>query len=188
AERFSVKTLPLEVDVAREADCERLIGTTVSTLGGLDLLVNNAGIGEGGTVLETSTQDFDRVLKTNLYGTFWCSRAAFSVMQHNRGRPRGFIVNIASLAGKEAWSGTGAYSASKFGVMALTYAMADEGKALEIKVAAVCPAMVATAMTGVQGPEYLQPEDCAETVLYLLKLSPAAWPVEIVLPRKGASE
>jgi 3-oxoacyl-[acyl-carrier protein] reductase len=96
------------------------------------------------------------------------------------------IINISSLAGKQAWSGTGTYSASKFGVLGLTHALADEGKADDIKAVAICPAMVATPMTGVSGPDYLQPEDIAETVLYLLRLSPAAWPTEIVLERKGA--
>ncbi len=71
-------------------------------------------------------------------------------------------------------------------MLAPTQALADEGKEDDIKAAAVCPAMVATPMTGVSGPDYLQPEDCAETVLYLLRLSPAAWPTEIVLERKGA--
>ena len=105
--------------------------------------------------------------------------------QEHRLAPRA-IINICSVAGKQAWSGSGTYSASKFGVLALTQALADEGKEHDIKAAAVCPAMVATPMTGVSGPDYLQPEDCAETVLYLLRLSPAAWPTEIVLERKGA--
>ena len=96
------------------------------------------------------------------------------------------VRNICSVAGKQAWSGSGTYSASKFGVLALTQALADEGKEHDIKATAVCPAMVATPLTGVSGPDYLQPEDCAETVLYLLRLSPAAWPTEIVLERKGA--
>jgi 3-oxoacyl-[acyl-carrier protein] reductase len=104
----------------------------------------------------------------------------------NSGHPRGMIINLSSVAGKSAWSGTGAYSASKFGVIALTQALADEGKADDIKAAAICPAMVATPMTRVTGSDYLQPEDCAETAMYLLRLSPAAWPTEIVLERKGA--
>ena len=107
-------------------------------------------------------------------------------MQENKDNPRGFIINISSVAGKQAWSGTGTYSASKFGLLGLTHALADEGKADGIKVTAICPALVATPMTGVSGPDYLQPEDIAETVLYLLRLSPAAWPTEIVLERKGA--
>ena len=72
------------------------------------------------------------------------------------------------------------------GVLALTQALADEGKTDDIKAVAICPALVATPMTEVSGPDYLQPEDVAETVLYLLRLSPAAWPTEIVLERKGA--
>jgi NAD(P)-dependent dehydrogenase (short-subunit alcohol dehydrogenase family) len=83
-------------------------------------------------------------------------------------------------------TGTGTYSASKFAVLALTQALADEGKTDDIKAVAICPALVATPMTGVSGPDYLQPEDVAETVLYLLRVSPAAWPTEIILERKGA--
>ena len=149
--------------------------------------MNNAGVGGHKVVAKTPTDDFDRILKTNLYGTFWCARAAYRQMQRNEGDPRGVIINVSSLAGKQAWSGTGAYSASKFAVLALTQALADEGKVDDIKAVAICPAMVATPMTGVSGPENLQPEDIAETVLYLLRLSPAAWPTEIVLERKSAA-
>ncbi len=185
--KFGVRTFAVETDVAREADCERLIQQTVAQLGTVHLLVNNAGVGGHKAVAKTSTDDFDRILKTNLYGTFWCARAAYRQMQRNEEAPRGVIINVSSLAGKQAWSGTGAYSASKFAVMALTQALADEGKADDIKAVAICPAMVATPMTGVSGPDYLQPEDIAETVLYLLRLSPAAWPTEVVLERKGAA-
>jgi 3-oxoacyl-[acyl-carrier protein] reductase len=187
ARTFHIKAFAVETDVTRESDCERLIQETVAQLGTLHILVNNAGIGGHNLVAKTSTDDFDRILKTNLYGTFWCARAAYRQMQKNTGNPRGVIINISSLAGKQAWSGTGSYSASKFGVMGLTQALADEGKADDIKCAAICPAMVATPMTGVSGPDYLQPQDIAESVLYLLGLSPAAWPTEIVLERKGAT-
>jgi 3-oxoacyl-[acyl-carrier protein] reductase len=185
--KFGIKTLALETDVAQEKDCERLIQETVAKLGTVHILVNNAGIGGHNVIAKTSTDDFDRILKTDLYGTFWCARSAYRQMQKNKGAPRGVIINASSLAGKQAWSGTGAYSASKFGVMALTQALADEGKAHDIKTIAVCPAMVTTPMTGVSGPEYLQPEDIAETVLYLLRLSPAVWPTEIVLELKEAA-
>jgi 3-oxoacyl-[acyl-carrier protein] reductase len=187
ARRFKVQTLAVEADVSHEADCVRLIEEAVAKFGTIHLLVNNAGIGGGGRVAETRTEDFDRVLKTNLYGTFWCSRAAYSRMKRNQGDPRGVIINISSLAGKQAWSGTGSYSASKFGINGLTQALADEGKADHIKAIAICPAMVATPMTGVNGPDYLQAEDIAQTVLCLLRLSPAAWPNEVVLERRDAS-
>jgi len=185
--KFSIKTLACATDVSVERDCERLVREAVERFGTIDVLVNNAGIGGGDLIENTSTADFDRVLKTNLYGTFWCSRAAYRQMRKNKGSPRGVIINISSVAGKQGWSGTGTYSASKYAVMGLTQALADEGKKDNIKAAAICPAMVATPMTGVSGADYIQPEDCAETVLYLLRLSPAAWPVEIVLERKGAS-
>ena len=185
--KFGARTLPLEIDVAREADCGRLIQSTVAHFGTLHILVNNAGVGGHKRIADTSTEDFDRILKTNLYGTFWCAREAYRQMRRNPGNPRGAILNISSLAGKQAWGGTGSYSASKFGIMALTEALADEGKADDIRCAAICPAMVATPMTGVSGAEYLQPGDIAATVLYLLRLSAAAWPTEVVLPRKGAS-
>jgi 3-oxoacyl-[acyl-carrier protein] reductase len=181
--KFGRKALAIQADVSKETDCDRLIAETVAGFGKLDILVNNAGIYAGGKIADTSTEDFDRVLKTNLYGTFWCSRAAFRQMQKQHG---GFIINISSVAGKESWSEEGAYSASKFGVMALTQALADEGKPHNIKCCAICPALVATPMTGVTGPDYIQPEDIAETVLYLLRLSPAAWVTEIVVSRKGA--
>src|SRR4051794_23632166 len=74
ARKFKVQTLPVEADVSREADCVRLIQEAVAKFGTIHILVNNAGIGGGGRVEETKTEDFDRVLKTNLYGTFWCAR------------------------------------------------------------------------------------------------------------------
>lgn len=185
---FDAKALAVETDVTREADCDALIAKTVSAFGKIDILVNNAGTGGGGRIVSTTTEDFERVMKTNLFGTFWCSRAALREMEGNKGdgEIRGMIFNISSLAGKFAWSGTGVYSASKFGIIGLTQALADEGKETGIKVCAICPAKVATPMTEVKGPDYIQPEDIAATVLYLAHLSPAAWPVEIVLPRKGA--
>ncbi len=187
ARKFNGQTLAVEADVSREADCVRLIQEAVAKFGTIHILVNNAGIGGGGRVAETKTEDFDRVLKTNLYGTFWCARAAYPQLKRNQGDPRGFIINVSSLAGKQAWSGTGTYSASKFAINGLTQALADEGKADHIKAIAICPAMVATPMTGASGPDYLQPEDVAETVMYLLRLSPAAWPTEVVLERRDAS-
>jgi 3-oxoacyl-[acyl-carrier protein] reductase len=187
ARKFSVQTHAVEADVSREADCVRLIQEAVAKFGTIHCLINNAGIISGGRVAETKTEEFDRVLKTNLYGTFWCARAAYSQMMRNKSDPRGVIINISSLAGKQAWSGIGTYSASKFGMIGLTQALADEGKADHIKAIAICPAMVATPMTGASGPDYLQPEDIAKTVTYLLSLSPAAWPTEVVLERRDAS-
>ena len=182
--------IAFETDISDEADCMRLIETTCGSQGRLDLLVNNAGIMRKGPLVESSSEDFDLVMRTNLYATFWCSREAFRYMQDQATDDpfalRGGIINIASLCGVDAWAGTGTYSASKHGVMGLTRAAADEGADKRIRVAAICPAMVATAMTDASGPEYIDPEDIATTVAYLLDLSSAAWPTEIVVPRRGA--
>jgi 3-oxoacyl-[acyl-carrier protein] reductase len=151
---YRVLTTAIPTDVAKEEDCERLIKESVKQFGAIHILVNSAGIIGGDTIARTPTRDFDRVLKTNLYGTFWCARAAYKQIQKNKskaGEPRGIIINISSLAGKSAWTGTGVYSASKFGIMGLTQALADEGKHDNIKAMAICPAMVATPMTGKKG-------------------------------------
>ncbi len=184
------KAVSRRADVSKEEDCLDLIRATLDAEGRLDLVVNNAGIGGTGPIVETETADFDRVLKTNLYAPYWCSREAFRRMRNQEPRSphgtRGTILNIASLCGVDAWSGISMYAASKHGMVGLTRALADEGTEDRIRVAAICPAMVATPMTEVSGPEYLQPEDIANTVAYLLDLGPAAWPREIVLPRRGA--
>jgi len=177
-------------DVSREEDCLALLRDTASERGRIDLLVNNAGVGGMGPIAETTTEDFDRVMKTNLYSAYWCSREAFRLMREQEPDPasglRGGIVNVSSVCGVDAWAGTAMYAASKHGMIGLTRALADEGSDHFIRVAALCPAMVATPMTGVSGPEYIAPEDIARSVGYLLDLTPAAWPRELVLPRRGA--
>jgi len=177
-------------DVSREADCQKLIGDCLSDHGRLDLLVNNAGIGGKGPLVETSTEDFDQVMKTNLYGPYWCAREAFRAMQDQDPNSdtglRGGILNISSVCGLDAWAGVGMYAASKHGLVGLTRSLAEEGGEAGIRVAAICPAMVATPMTGVSGEEYISPEDIATTVGYLLDLGPAAWPREIAIPRRSA--
>ena len=173
----------IPTDVRREEECERLIERAAAWRGRIDILVNSAGIGRFGPVASLSTADFREMVETNLFGTFWCSRAAFPRIASVGG---GLICNVSSLAGVEAWAETGGYSATKFGIVGLTRALADEGRERGVKAVAICPALVATPMTGVSGAEYLQPEDIAETVLYLLRLSPAAWPAEILLKRRGA--
>ncbi|MGD9897156.1 MAG: SDR family oxidoreductase [Candidatus Methylacidiphilaceae bacterium] len=175
--------MAIPTDVRREEECERLIERASGWHGRIDILVNSAGIGRFGPVASFPTSDFLEMVETNLNGTFWCSRAAFSKIAAAGG---GLICNIASLAGVDAWADCGGYSATKFGIVGFTRALADEGREKGVKAVAICPALVATPMTGAKGAEYIQPEDIAETVLYLLRLSPAVWPGEIVLKRRGA--
>ncbi|MBI5673312.1 MAG: SDR family oxidoreductase [Nitrospirae bacterium] len=111
----------IQTDVADEQQVERLITATVGRYGRIDILVNNAGIGGGSRVADTSTEAFDQVMNVNLRGTFFCCRAGFRQMKQQGG---GVIINISSVAGVQAWAGTGTYSASKHGIMALTKSLA----------------------------------------------------------------
>ncbi|MGF1451349.1 MAG: SDR family NAD(P)-dependent oxidoreductase [Opitutales bacterium] len=188
-ERYEAEVTVVTGDVADESFCLELIDKGFAVRGRLDVLVNNAGVGSSGRIADTTTEEFDRVQKINLYSCFWLSREAFKRMEQQEEvepKLRGAILNIASIVGVEAWSGIGTYATSKHGMMALTRAMAEEGEEAGIRVAAICPAMVTTAMTGAEGPEYIQPEDIANTARYLLGLSAAAWPTEVVVRRRGA--
>lgn len=178
----------LQTDIAVESQVDQLIAETVRRFERIDILVNNAGIFGGGRLAETSTEAFDRVISTNLRGTFFCCRAGFTQMKQQGG---GTIINMSSVAGVQAWSGTGTYSASKHAIMALTKALADEGRAHHIKVCAICPGGVADDLvdgtaTERARSEKIDPFDIAETALYLASLGPQAVVHQIVVDRIGA--
>ena len=129
-------------------------------------------------------------MQTNLYSAYWCSREAWSLLAANEPDPetgmRGSIIHTSSLCGVDAWAGVGLYAMSKHGMMALSKALNDEGVDKRIRSVALCPALVATPMSGAGRDEAITPDDIAGTVMHLLSLSAAAWPTEIVLPRRGA--
>ena len=112
-------------------------------MGSIDILVNNAGIIAAGPVAEFSEEAWDRVMAVNAKGPFLCSKAAIPHLLRNK---EGAIVNIASIAGKTSRGGLSAYCASKFAVMALTQALAEELGPANIRVNAVCPGLLRTAM------------------------------------------
>ena len=182
------EALVIPTDVSDELQVNRLMSGTVQRFGRLDILVNNAGIGGGGVLAETTTETFDQIININLRGTFLCARAGFRQMRHNGG---GIILNMSSVAGLQAWAGTGAYSASKHGIMALTKAMADEGRQHGIKVCAVCPGGVADELVDAPPEEIersgaISPFDVAETCVYLATLGRHTIVQQIVLDRMGA--
>lgn len=179
---------PLQTDVTQEEQVEGLIEKTVAKYGRIDILVNNAGVFGGGRLAETQTKIFDEVLNTNLRGTFFCCRAGFRQMKKQGG---GMIINMASVAGVQAWAGTGTYSASKHGILALTKSLADEGRAYHIKVSAICPGGVADELVDAGPDEILRsqkidPFDVAETAVYLATLGPYAVVHQVVVDRLGA--
>jgi NAD(P)-dependent dehydrogenase (short-subunit alcohol dehydrogenase family) len=157
-------------DVSDEAAVERAFQEVDARFGGLDVLVNNAGAIASGRVDEMATQAFDRVLGVNVRGVFLCTRAAFPRLQARGG---GAIVNLSSLGGirgTEKFPGFSAYTASKFAVVGLTEAHAVEGRSLGIRVNAVAPGAIDTAMLRQAAPGLktrTTPEDVAQVILFL---------------------
>jgi 3-oxoacyl-[acyl-carrier protein] reductase len=182
------EALAIQTDVAEEQQVERLMADTVARYGRIDILVNNAGIGGGSRLAETSTEAFDHVMNVNLRGTFFCCRAGFRQMKQQGG---GVIINISSVAGVQAWAGTGTYSASKHGIMALTKSLADEGRPHHIKVSAICPGAVAdelvdASLADIERSEKIDPFDVAEAAIYLSTLGKHAVVHQIIIDRAGA--
>jgi 3-oxoacyl-[acyl-carrier protein] reductase len=184
----SGEALAIQTDIADERQVERLMADTVERYGRIDILINNAGIGGGSRLIDTSTETFDQVMNVNVRGTFFCCRAGFRQMKRQGG---GLIINMSSVAGLQAWSGTGTYSASKHGIMALTKSLADEGRPYNIKVSAICPGAVADELVDaspadIQRSEKIDPFDVAEATLYLSTLGKYAVVHHIVIDRLGA--
>ena len=130
------KAIAVQTDISDQTQVDNLIDKTIDHFGQIDIMVNNAGIGGGNQISETTTETFDQVINTNLRGTFFCCRAGFRQMR-NQGTG-GIIINVSSVCGIDAWSGTGSYSASKYGIMGITKALADEGRNYKIKASAIC--------------------------------------------------
>lgn len=178
----------LQIDVTDEHQIDVLMQDTARRYGRIDILVNNAGIFGGRRLAETTTAAFDEVMNVNLRGTFFCCRAGFKEMKKQGG---GLIINMSSVAGVQAWAGTGTYSASKHAVIALTKSLADEGRQFKIKVSAICPAGVADELVDASPEDILRSEkispwDIADTAVYLATLGPYAIVQQVVVDRLGA--
>lgn len=130
-------------DVAEPAQAEGMIDACVEALGGLDALVNNAGVYKAARFTDYTAEDFDRVMKVNAYGVFHAMQAA---LRHMRGAGGGKIVNIASTAGKHESANQAAYNASKHAVVGLTRCAALEHAKDGVTVNAICPGFVETDM------------------------------------------
>jgi len=131
------------VDVSKAAEIEALVADTVLAFGGLDVLVNNAGVGAFGYVTEITPEVWDRVIATTLSSVFYASRAALPHLIARRGN----IVNTASISGLVADVGFAAYNAAKGGVCNLTRAMAIDHASDGIRVNAICPGVTETGST-----------------------------------------
>jgi len=139
----SRSSLSIQMDVSIEKDVERTVKQTLENFSQIDILVNNAGAGSTGLIINHSEEEWEKVMRVNLKGTFLCSRAAAKEMIP---RKRGRIVNISSISGKSGEEFIGPYCVSKFGVIGLTQVMAKELGRYLITVNAVCPGYIWTPM------------------------------------------
>lgn len=151
-------TLGLACDVTSEEDVQRLVSATTREFGRLDLFVNNAGITRDASLKKMSVADFDSVINVHLRGTWLGVRHASAVMREQKS---GSIVNISSLSGKAGNPGQTNYSAAKAGIVGLTKAAAKEVAHHNVRINAVQPGLIRTAMTAAMPPEVFAEREAA---------------------------
>lgn len=177
--------LAVAADVARDEDCSRLVAEHQEHYGRLDVLVNSAGIGIGGRIEDLPAKHWDLQLGVNLRGLFLVTQAALPLLK----AARGLVVNLASVTGTIPAPGLAAYGAAKAAVISFTRSLNAELDADGVRATALCPGFVDTPMAawaGIPSERMIQPEDCAELVRMLLRLSPYARIPQVVVERVGS--
>jgi 3-oxoacyl-[acyl-carrier protein] reductase len=169
-EAFGGQAVSYPTDISRESEVIALVRDTVERFGRLDILINNAGIGVFGPLVETTTEQWDRVMAVNARGPFLLCREAIPYL---RQRGQAFIINITSVVGVKGYTNQAAYSASKHAVMGMTKAMAREVQSDGIRVHAIGPGGVDTDLAGQARPDLersvlIRPEEIADIVLFLV--------------------
>ncbi|MES2716174.1 MAG: SDR family oxidoreductase [Pseudomonadota bacterium] len=191
AEARGARVLPLAVDVADRAAVQAMVDAAVAAMGGIDVLVNNAGVYHAASLLDTTPEDFDRVMQVNVYGAFHVLQLCLRQMcKQPRDQGPGKVVNIASTAGKGGSMNQSAYNASKHALVGLTRCAAVELGPLGLCINAICPGFVETdmlqsfsahaAITGLSFEQilangkarvplrrFLQPQEIAHLAVYL---------------------
>lgn len=138
------RALALAVDVADAAACESAIKQTVKELGGIDILINNAGINDDGLLMRMKQEQWQRVLDVNLNGAFYCTKAALRPMLK---KAQGRVINISSVIGQMGNAGQANYAASKAGLIGFTKSLAKEVGSRGITANAIAPGFISTDMT-----------------------------------------
>ena len=169
-------------DVTALASVENAARHVESSFKRLDILVNNAGVGGfGGPLHQLPPDSWEQILNTNLRGVYYTTRAFVPMMIRARS---GHIINISSLAGKNALPNGAAYAASKWGLNGLSYSLAEEMRAHNVRVAVICPGSTNTELSphvGKDPAKMLQPEDVAHSVAMLVTQSPQSFVSEVLL-------
>jgi NAD(P)-dependent dehydrogenase (short-subunit alcohol dehydrogenase family) len=193
-EKIGRKALFRPGDVSNSAQMKALIDETVKQFGGLDILVNSAGVRTNGSIAEITEEQWDRTIDVNLKGVFVVSRLAIPEMIKRGG---GVIINIGARSGMAGQAGRAAYCASKGGMVTLTEAMAMDHASQKIRVNCICPGPTRTPMVDTSTPEKLaryrtrvpvgrigEPEDIAYAALYLAS-DEASMVTAAILPVDG---
>jgi 3-oxoacyl-[acyl-carrier protein] reductase len=162
--------LGLKCDVSKQTDVKSLVDVSVKRFGGIDILVNNAGIVYFKSILDTTEEEWNKTIDTNLKGIFLFTKEVLTYMIENKSG--GIIVNVSSGAGKSGFPNLSAYCASKFGVIGLTESVAKEVAGDNVKVMAICPGGVDTDMIknivnegySISNRNLLQPEQIAKKI------------------------
>ena len=182
AARGAADVITIAGDVGRARDAAEAIDQTVRRFGGLDILINNAGIGTFGNVADMSVEAWDTLMQTNLSGVFYCSHAA---IPHLKRRGGGWIINISSLAGKNPFAGGAAYCASKAALNAFSEALMQEVRHDNIRVSYIMPGSVATGFAGRgesgEASWKISPGDVADLVAHLVTFPSRSLPSRIEL-------
>lgn len=169
-----VKVVYATADVADRTSVETAISKLTSELGSIDILINNAGIGKFGKFLELEPEEWEQIIKVNLFGAYYVIRAVLPAMI---ARQSGDIVNISSTAGRNGAAVTSAYSASKFGMIGMSESLMQEVRKSNIRVTTLTPSTIATDMaidlklTDGNPDKVMQAEDFAELIVMQLKLN-----------------
>ncbi|WP_270168295.1 3-ketoacyl-ACP reductase [Paenibacillus sp. SYP-B4298] len=173
AATYGIKVYTAVVDVSRKSEVDAAVSRLAEELGAIDILLNNAGIGQFGTLLDMEPEVWEGIIQTNLMGTYYVTRAALPTMLK---QDSGTIINIASTAGERGFATGSAYCASKFAVMGLTEALMQEVRKSNIRVTALTPSTVNTPLAVSAGlkigdeDRMMQAEDVAELILATVKL------------------
>ena len=174
------------LDVRDEEQCRLLVAAHLETHSGLDVLVNSAGVGIAGRIGDTSTKHFDLQQSVNLRGAFLVTREALPALRESRG----YVVNLASIAGTIPTPGLATYGAAKAALIALTRSLVREERETGVRATALCPAFVDTPMTdfvkgSVNADDMIRPEDIAIAVKAVMDMSPACIVPHIPFVRPG---
>jgi 3-oxoacyl-[acyl-carrier protein] reductase len=175
----SAKVLPLKADVRDYQDQQDAVKATESTLGSIDIVIANAGLGVFGSIEDITIEAWNQVIETNLTGVFYTLKSTLSSLKNTKG----YYITISSLAGTNFFAGGTAYNASKFGVTGFTQAAMLDLRSHGIKVSTIMPGSVSTYFNGNEPSQKdawkIQQEDIGELVVDLLKMNPRTLPSKI---------